>query len=308
MELKNSETKVNELRLLYESVRSRSAALGVELASLQIQENQLESELVESVGDAKKGTSANGILVDFETVRTSLEALNEKIEKFWKRRNEKDPVTQQPRYGQKTLTRVDALIKLFRDLQTAVSVSLNETNNYPDTTCTVLPIDYIRKRAEEEDEEKDLREREARRVLGLEEEARRLEEARLAEELRLAEEFKKSEEKRRRAENARLVEEARLARLREQEEAERIERAWIDGIEKGLNGVREQLNILVDSTNDDPLAQTSAVNALHTIFSQIVSRPEENNFRRIRRDHPKFMQGTCRKRRHFFLQGPFTHQ
>lgn len=300
MELKNTETNVHEMRLLYESARFRSAALGTELPPLKFEPNRPSGEfIVSDEGDAKRDNSANDILLDFETVKTSLHSLKQKIEKLEKRRNEKDPITQQPRYGQRTLTRVDTLIDLYYDLQNALSGSLGETINDSDTIGSVLPIEFLRKRAEDEDEEKELREREAQRVRELEEEAKRLEEAQQAEKLRLAEELRRAEEERRRAESARLVEEARIARQREQEEAERAERAWVEGIEKGPNGVSEQLKILVGSTSDDPLAQSSAINALHTIFSQIVSRPEENNFRRIRRDHPKFVQGTWHKGRHF---------
>jgi hypothetical protein len=293
MELRTSETQLNDLRLLYESVRFRSAALGAELPSLTFQQNQLCSEFIEWTDGAQRGASANDVLLDFNEVKARMDVLKDIITKFEKRKTEKDPITQQPRYGQKTMTKVDTLIDLYYDLQTAVLKSTSEASNDLNQRGIMLPIDLLRKKAEEENNENELRELEARRARELEEQARKLEEQRRAEELRRTEELKRLEEERQRAETARLIEEARLARLREQEELERVERAWVDGIQKGPDGVREQLRILVESTKDDPLAQSSAVNALHTIFSQIVSRPEENNFRRIRRDHPKFMQGTC---------------
>jgi hypothetical protein len=271
--------------------------LGAELPSLTFQQNQLSCEFIEWADGAQRGASANDTLLDFNEFRTRLDALKEKIEKFEKRKTEKDPITQQPRYGQKTMTKVDTLINLYYDLQTAVSMSISESNNELNQIDNALPIDFLRKRAEEENNENELRKLEAWRARELEEEARKLAEERRAEELRWAEELKRLEEERQRAEAARLIEEARLARLREQEEIERADRAWLDGIQKGPDGVREQLKILAESTKDDPLAQSSAMNALHTIFSQIVSRPEESNFRRIRRDHPRFLQGTCVQRR-----------
>ena len=38
------------------------------------------------------------------------------------------------------------------------------------------------------------------------------------------------------------------------------------------------------------MAQKTALSALLTIFTQIAQHPEEINFRKIRRDHPKFDQ------------------
>lgn len=290
MELKNAESKVNELRLLYESIRLRSAALGGVLPSLEIQPNQSGSEFViPSKGGTTSGSGANEILLDLDLVRNGVDALQSKIEKFEKRKNEKDPVTQQPRYGQNTITRVETILNAYADLRSAVLKLLGDASDDPDTV--VVPIEVIRKRAEEEDKEKEQQEQEARKARELEDEAKRFEEARKAEELRIAEESRRLEEERQRVETARLLEEARLTRMRQQQEAERADRAWIDSIEKGPNGVRKQLNILIESTDGDPSARSVAINALHTLFSQIVSRPEENNFRRIRRDHPKFLQG-----------------
>ena len=68
----------------------------------------------------------------------------------------------------------------------------------------------------------------------------------------------------------------------------RADREWMASIAKGPGGVREQLQILSESTASDPGAYTAALNALHMLFSQIVSHPEEVNFRRVRRDHAQF--------------------
>jgi hypothetical protein len=50
--------------------------------------------------------------------------------------------------------------------------------------------------------------------------------------------------------------------------------------------VREQLQTLGETTSGE--THRTALNALRLLFSQIVSHPEERNFRRVRRDHVRF--------------------
>jgi len=62
---------------------------------------------------------------------------------------------------------------------------------------------------------------------------------------------------------------------------------------KGLEGVRVQLGkMLKPESEGGPSGRerTSALGALHTLFHQIASHPEEIKFRRIRRDHPGFLE------------------
>lgn len=54
--------------------------------------------------------------------------------------------------------------------------------------------------------------------------------------------------------------------------------------------MKEQLEVLKQSTANDPQAQKAALSALLQLFQQINAHPEETNFRRIRRDHEKFNQ------------------
>ena len=72
--------------------------------------------------------------------------------------------------------------------------------------------------------------------------------------------------------------------------------AWVESEphRKTLQGVKEQLDIFSEaaaaaSSGSSGSSRTDAITALHTIFSQIVAHPEEANFRRIRRDHPRFL-------------------
>ena len=45
-----------------------------------------------------------------------------------------------------------------------------------------------------------------------------------------------------------------------------------------------------EALKDDRAALDVAIGSLYTLFEQIVRKPEETNYRRVRRDHPKFME------------------
>jgi len=253
-------------------------------------------------------------------LRRRIETLRETAAiKFEKRRLEKDPITGLPRYGARTLQRVDEFVSSFRQLETNVVVeAFGETlvgeqqqGEEGDSTAaveSVLPttqqqnvtavnnddndepalVDLLRRRAQEE-EEKTLRKQRD------EEERRRREERQFQEEAeRAAQEERRrldgarAAEERRRAELARRAEEEIAARDRARIEAERADRAWVAGIRKGPEGIREQPAALLRATDDDAAAQKAAIGALRALFSQIAAHPEEPKFRRIRRDHPKF--------------------
>jgi DNA repair exonuclease SbcCD ATPase subunit len=134
-------------------------------------------------------------------------------------------------------------------------------------------------RTQQENEQK------AEEELQLREEQRQQEEARSAQ-------AREEAELARRAREARAAREETERRAQEQErrmreKAERVDREWMDSIAKGPDGVREQLQKLRERTPSGETHQT-ALNALHTLFSQIVSHPEEPTFRRVRRDHARF--------------------
>ena len=93
---------------------------------------------------------------------------------------------------------------------------------------------------------------------------------------------------RERQERDRQYEQTRLVERQAREAAQRADQEWLAGIQKGHDGVREQLNILLKATENDTEARRVAIASLHTLFKQIASKPEEVAFRRIRRDHEKF--------------------
>ncbi len=106
------------------------------------------------------------------------------------------------------------------------------------------------------------------------------------------EEQKKREEERILAQRA---QEARQRRAEEEQhalEAERdADRQLLELVPvKGPEGVRMHIERMRESLKDDKTALDVALGSLYTIFDQIVRKPEEVNFRRIRRDHPKFME------------------
>lgn len=128
-------------------------------------------------------------------------------------------------------------------------------------------------------------------------EAERVEqELRLAEQL--AEEQRLKEEAAKRKEIEELAQRAQEARLRRLEEEQRAidEEAEADKAllalvpVKGADGVRSQIDRMRTALKDDKKALDIALGSLYTLFDQIVRKPEEVNFRSIRRDHPKFME------------------
>ena len=309
MELKNAQEELDDLRRLYKRLRSSKELLQrhlpelVELSTTSTEEELNNDEEMPTVSAADseemKDLNAKETLAALESIRTRLHTLEPKIIKFRKRANEKDPVTEKPRYGEKTMARVQTILTFHEDLCKNVAIAFGEETAStsgeshdnglaPGNSAPI--VHEIRKDAMAEEERERQKQEEERLRQEQEEAARREEEERLLAEQRRVEEEERLRQEQERAELARLAEESRLAILREQEQVERADREWVASIPTGPDGVREQLEILVESTKDDKAAQSCAVNALHTIFSQIVSRPEEPKFRRIRRDHPKFNQ------------------
>ena len=114
----------------------------------------------------------------------------------------------------------------------------------------------------------------------------------LAQEQRIQEELAKHKEA---EELAKRAHEARLRRIEEEQraldaeaQADRELMALVPV--KGVDGVRMQIDRMRAGLKDDKRALDVALGSLYTLFDQIVRKPEEVNFRRIRRDHPKFME------------------
>jgi PUB domain. len=85
-----------------------------------------------------------------------------------------------------------------------------------------------------------------------------------------------------------------VQRLREEEEAKRRvrenERNWLASIPKGVEGVKMMLERLRKACEGNKKELDVALDALYTLFSQIASNPENVQFRRVRRDHPRFLE------------------
>ena len=232
------------------------------------------------------------------------------MERFRKRLAEKDPVTGKSRYGEKTQVRVSHLLSLYKELEEAIiwifgdSSSSSKVDQEQDgsITSTSAPavasttsgtpfnplIQDIRNQAHREKSEA----AEMKRLEELEQQQRRERRARqereqLEEQQRKAEEIKRLQLQQQQ-ELRRQQEETRQAEQRQREAAEQEDRDWENSITKGIDGVKEQLHVLLESTSGDEPTQRAAVQALHVIFSQICAHPEEPGFRRIRRNHPKF--------------------
>lgn len=202
--------------------------------------------------------------------------------------NQRDPVTKKPRYGEKTIPRVKAAIRTYRALEKGADVLFNDSDAGP---CLVS---VLRSQIQQHTEKLNATIRARRSQEQLETE-RLVKERILAEERthqqRLLEEQRKRDEER---ELARRAEEARMRRLEE-------ERAVVDAEFRadqelmalvpilGADGVRGQIGRMREALKDDGASLDVALGSLYTLFEQIVRKPEEVNFRRVRRNHPKFM-------------------
>ena len=81
-----------------------------------------------------------------------------------------------------------------------------------------------------------------------------------------------------------------LEQHRQEEERQRLKKiqlekqSWENSIPKG--SMNQQLEILRASTVDGDY--TIAIQSLHKLFQQILAKPEQLSFCKIRRDHPQF--------------------
>jgi hypothetical protein len=311
MELRSTEQETEELSRMYASLcqddnlkqvlppLSSPTDITTEISTV---EGETESAAVETpaptvtpmIIEELPQLLASQVLATLESLRERLAAQDTVIERFRQRCGEKDAVTDKPRYGEKTLVRVQALLKLYDELCRGVNVAFgiqeedDKEESTSETSKQEAMVELIRQQAQQEKEHADREERARQEELDRQEKERKAEEERLLEEQRQTEDAARLELERQQAETRRIADEAREAERRVLEEARRADREWTNSIPKGSDGVREQLRILVGSTADDLPAQKIAINALHTLFSQIAAHPEETNFRRIRRDHPRF--------------------
>eukprot|EP00977_Amphora_coffeiformis_P001534 scaffold296_cov102-Amphora_coffeaeformis.AAC.22 len=295
-ELRTAEETVQSLRAAYRELRDRS---GVDSwAVLKEEGDQVEeSGKTRHENDRTAKVAATAILRELDSIRdkTRTDEMQIKMQKFRKRLNEIDPVTGKTRYGEKTQERVTKLLQAYGELDETLQQIYGETGIHRDDNAKddedsspTGTLEKLKRQAEKEEQERLQAERLKQEAEN--EAAAAAERERIAREEaeKQAAEAAEAERRRQRAE----VEEAARRTMEEQRHAAahaaRLDQQWQASIPKGAEGVRQQLQTLLTATAEDKVAQRGAIDALYTIFSQIVSRPEEVNFRRIRRNHPKF--------------------
>ena len=285
MELRQSEEKIHDLIAVYERTRTTPLThpdLSGKIASLPTIGEHVHSAL------SPTSSSVENVLLQLQTLQSSIQDLQSKMDRFRQRLAQTDPVTGNPRYGANAAARVTTLLSQYDQLVSAMDV-LQESSVVEELEHTIAEIESEKSRRAHDEQE---RQRQAAEALRKEQEEhqRKLqqekEEEENARQQELMELNRRAEESRRArvaAEEARVAEERRVL-------AERLrkDREWMDGIQKGPEGVQKELAKVLRATQDDAVARTTVITALHTLFSQIVSHPEEVNFRRVRRDHPKF--------------------
>jgi PUB domain len=277
MELKSAEVEINELQGLYAYLRGHLD--NGDLPELQCRMDNL-GDADRPAGEADLPTQS-ALLSMVEALGDRLKGFEDKASKFRKRLSEKDPVTDKPRYGDNATKRVQLVLACYEELLVALGALTGD-----DGSSELMK--KLREGALEEQNNSQERQNAEMEKQRAEEEKRRQEEqARVEAERRELENQRLKKER----EEAERLEKLRLSLQAESLEAERAaqaEREWVKSIAKGPDGVRKQLALLIHSTVDDKAAQKTAINSLYTLFSQIIARPEEPNFRRIRRDHAKF--------------------
>lgn len=295
MELRSSEEEIQSLITLYESLYKGKHAFATEIdvpALPQLPERATASSSPDNAGDLEK--TAVEFIEGLDSFRGRMDALQEVMDKFRKRLTLRDPITDKPRYGEQTSQRVATLLERYQDLCQVLELVFGTKTSEETTTTTTTDapaapiVDYVRKCAAKEIEEKQRLQEEERLLALAEDEARlnAIEQARQEQE-EAAAAIARQEREAAEALSAHAAG-VRLAVQRAQEQATETDRAWVDSIpnRKTLQGVKEQLQIFSECS----MSNTSALNALYTMFSQIAAHPEEVKFRRIRRDHPRFMQ------------------
>lgn len=305
MELRNSEAKIDELTQAYKSLAKSTIVEGTTVTkTLRPWKDLFALTGAKDEGDASmmdeesthcgENLTAKEMLDKIRNLEEKVLGLEEVTTKFRQRMAMKDPVTNKPRYGEKTMTRVKALLRSYDTLKLALD-EIHGNENERTTTSTsasslvasltheVNSSEALKIAQKEEEERSAMEQKETAEKLQREEEER-LKREKLQEELRLQREREELAARAEIARRQRIEAEDRAAR----EEYER-ERAYIDSVPKGGDGVRAMLERLRKGCPDKSEFDV-AIDALYTLFTQIASRPEEEKFRRVRRDHPKFNQ------------------
>lgn len=314
MELRTTEDSVEELVVLYESLRLSpiwTTVLGTTTTTCPLPPFPVPTTTTNDSSDNCDNNGATRLIPDVASAVTTLATIQSTlsqlpIPKFRKRLETVDPITNQPRYGEQTLKRVKRLVQTFDFLNQHIG---QRRRGKSETTTDSLG-DGVR---EDDDDDEDEEETPTTRMLqelqnryqlqlSLEEQERvRLEQERLRQEEEVRQEALRQQQEmeataQAMANRERQAREAETMELRRQAEEirqrrlaqERAEQDWLNSIPKGVDGVKLQIQTLQESTRDEPGAYRKAITSLYTLFQQINAHPEETKFRRIRRDHEQF--------------------
>jgi len=213
-------------------------------------------------------------------------------------------VTQAPRYGEKTMKRVKSLITLYNGLSLALEIIVaNETNLianpknsniHTHTPLVMLALletlskeekEYIQKQTKLKEQTQKAKEEELRTQ-------QTSQEMRLQEEEEAKRQFKLEQEQElaRKANAARLAKEQQLEREKQARKDALLEdQRFMNSIVKGEDGVTIQLQKLQELQRQNQNKEYRiAIESLYTIFKQIVSQPDNEVIRKIKRDHERF--------------------
>jgi hypothetical protein len=299
METKRAELTISECILSYNNLRQQR--VGSTLSEETMHEDQTPSlpslppldQFVQidsivhlnSVNDQNLSVpilSAHDTLRQFDELISKVGLLDDWVQKTSQRLEEKDPITNAPRFGPKTTEKLRTMVNHHLALSLAIQYATESDDCYYDILRTIV---------------QDLNELEIKRVNELERDATlsadNLRQTVEHEKLQSEEREKAAREVRRKEEETffLLAEESRNMRLdkrrKEEEEEQQYEYQLLAAVTKGVYGARIQLERLKENCNCTEF--TVAVKALHTLFNQIIKSPENISHRRIRRENKNFI-------------------
>jgi hypothetical protein len=291
MELRKCEDQVDELATLYESLRGVSGIASLPKLDHSDNKQNENPESNNNNANVEISSSLEATVNLLHQMQASLQELAPRMDKFQKRLMEKDKVTGNPRYGEKTQQRVDRILKIYNLVKQSIPSSPDGDNEEDNTNPLLQLKEQYHRQHQALEQEKSVREQQEQ--LAKQQEIERQQKLQKEEELRQHQQ-KEQEELALRQEQALLHQQAqqvREARLLQQQK----EQQWFDGITKGAEGVKLYLAKLKESTaKEPPGVQAMAFQSLLRIYQQISAHPEEAKFRRIRRSHERFVQDVGR--------------
>jgi len=243
----------------------------------------------------KKLTDYKTLLLCLISWRDKVLSLQEKADKFRKRLQEKDAITGATRYGEKTALRVSTLLSNYEVLLNITYTSLvvddapnnNGKSGSSNKELKLLESILQEQKNLESDHQKQL---EIKLQMANDDQKQIQLRKQREEEERLAAAV--AQKKREDEELAESAEALRRVRTEDIQRARNAERDFMNSIVKGEKGVKIQLDKLKTACTKEnsPTSYKAVVQSLHSVYSQILSHPEEVKHRKIRRDHPVFMQ------------------